>query len=246
MAKPKIDAKEALDAIRSGLDDQALMEKYGISAKGLQSLFTKLLDIGAISSAELEKRVSESLGNVNISRYVSELSKSGPRGRLVNAHQAALDVRSGISDAALMEKFKLSSKGLQSLFDQLVVAGLLTQSEIDHRATWVDSTVDLMGILQDLGLDRTSKRRARGPAALNRCPACGAPQTMEFDECPVCGVNISEFKAKPPGESKRTPPAWVCPACGRAQDRAHDECPVCGVIIAKLERRMVADRKNGR
>jgi hypothetical protein len=246
MARPKIDAKEALDSIRSGLDDQALMEKYGISAKGLQSLFNKLLDVGAISSAELEKRVSESLGNVNISRYVSELSKSGRRGRGVNARQAASDIRSGMSDAALMEKFKLSAKGLQSLFDQLVVAGLLTQSEIDERATWVDSTVDLMGILKNLGLDRTSKRRASKPAALNRCPACGAPQTMEFDECPLCGVNISEFTARPPGQRKSTPPAWVCPACGRAQDRAHEECPICGVIVSKLEQRMVADRKNGR
>ena len=36
MGKPKIDAKQALDDIRSGMDDQSLMEKYAISAKGLQ------------------------------------------------------------------------------------------------------------------------------------------------------------------------------------------------------------------
>lgn len=234
MPKPKIDAKEALDAIRAGADDQDLMAKYRISAKGLQSLLAKLVEVGAISVEELEKRVSESRGNVVLPPNIGELSKSGRRGRAVNAHEAAVDVKSGMSDADLMEKFKISSKGLQNLFDQLVTAGLVTPSEIDRRSAWVDSTVDLMGILKDLGMDRTPKRQGAGSRSVTRCPACGAPQTMEFDECPICGADLSQSRAE--ASEKTAVAAWVCPACGRSQNRVHDECPLCGIIVAKFQK----------
>ena len=234
MAKPKIDAKEALDAIRAGADDQELMARYSVSAKGLQSLLTKLVEVGAVSVEELEKRVSESRGNVVLPPNISELSKSGPRGRLVNAHQAAADVKAGMGDRELMEKYKLSAKGLQDLLDQLLTAGLLSPSEVDRSSTWVDSTVDLMGILKDLGMDRTPKREGAGSRAVTRCSACGAPQTMEFDECPICGADLTQSRAEAP-EVPEAPP-WVCPACGRSQDRSYDECPVCGIVVAKYVR----------
>ena len=43
MAKVKIDAKTALEDIRAGMSDSALMDKHKLSAMGLQSLFDKLL-----------------------------------------------------------------------------------------------------------------------------------------------------------------------------------------------------------
>ncbi len=57
MPKPKIDAKEARDAIRSGMDDSALMAKYNLSPRGLQSLFKKLIEAGAIKKEELAQRM---------------------------------------------------------------------------------------------------------------------------------------------------------------------------------------------
>jgi DNA-binding response OmpR family regulator len=58
--KAKISAAEASKAIRSGLGDSALMKKFGISAKGLRSLFRKLVVLGVIDQAELDKRMVES------------------------------------------------------------------------------------------------------------------------------------------------------------------------------------------
>jgi len=234
MPKATIDAKEALDAIRAGMDDHALMDKFRLSAKGLQSLFRKLLSSGVITQAELDRRASDSLGNVQITRYVSEQAKSEPQGRLVNAYEAAKDIRGGLGDAELMEKYRLSSKGLQNLFDKLVESGVVKQSEIDRRAVGDDSTVSLIGILKQLGLDRTAKKETAPVDVPNRCVACGAPQTMEFEECPVCGTNIPEYKAKLAQQKQAGKTAWTCPACGRSQDRPYDECPICGVIVAKF------------
>ena len=54
--KRKIRAKEIVNDIRSGMTDSQLMEKHGLSSKGLQSIFKKLVDAKAIRLRELFKR----------------------------------------------------------------------------------------------------------------------------------------------------------------------------------------------
>ncbi len=44
-----IRAIDAVRAIRSGMDDVALMQEFNISAKGLQSLFNQLIAAGILS-----------------------------------------------------------------------------------------------------------------------------------------------------------------------------------------------------
>ncbi len=56
MAKRSIRAKELLDDVKAGMDDASLMEKYGLSAKGLQGVFDKLLEKSVISLEELHNR----------------------------------------------------------------------------------------------------------------------------------------------------------------------------------------------
>ena len=41
------------------MGDSSLMKRYGISAKGLRSLFTKLVASGMIQQSELDNRISE-------------------------------------------------------------------------------------------------------------------------------------------------------------------------------------------
>jgi hypothetical protein len=57
MSKPKLSAKEVVQDIRAGMTDGELMAKYNLSAKGLQSVFQKLIDAGILISAELECRM---------------------------------------------------------------------------------------------------------------------------------------------------------------------------------------------
>ena len=73
--------------------------------------------------------------------------------REVKAKEAIRDIRSGMDDIALMEKYKLNDKGLRSLFRRLLAAGLVTADEIDGRDSPFFSTVtldmDLNGFLDE-------------------------------------------------------------------------------------------------
>lgn len=83
MAKPKIriDAGEVLGDLRSGMDDQQLMTKYGISYRQLQRLFRKLILADLISPLELasrlcvtESQVTETLDG--IAKSMKEISET--------------------------------------------------------------------------------------------------------------------------------------------------------------------------
>ena len=66
-AKPRIDARQAIADLRSGMSDDALMRKYSISAAGLQSLLNKLLEADLIDHMEVEERISPGEKTVDIS-----------------------------------------------------------------------------------------------------------------------------------------------------------------------------------
>ena len=57
----------------------------------------------------------------------------------IGARQAANDIRSGMTDAELMEKYNLTAKGLESLFRKLVEAKLLEQSFVSKRTAPVEA-----------------------------------------------------------------------------------------------------------
>jgi len=67
MFKPEIYAREILNDIRSGMDDVALMHKYKVTVKGLDSVFRKLLAAGLISEQEFDARKMGYLETVDLS-----------------------------------------------------------------------------------------------------------------------------------------------------------------------------------
>lgn len=110
MSKSKIDASEALRDIRAGVDHFTMMEKYGLSRRGLHSLFRKLLSLGVLKRGELG------------ARYKVEIGASG----------AIDDIRSGMSKSDFMQKYRVSSIGLQSMFTKLIASGLVEKDELDE------------------------------------------------------------------------------------------------------------------
>jgi hypothetical protein len=151
MSKKKISAKLAVADIRLGMNDAALMKKYGLASDGLQSLFDKLVTGGYIDLSEVQSRMQGFWGTIVIDDLRKETTfpkaKSGAR---INAQEAARDVRSGMDDPALMEKYRLSYKGLQSLFDKLIAGGLITQADLNRRSFGIEHTVDLREELPSL------------------------------------------------------------------------------------------------
>jgi rubrerythrin len=95
--------------------------------------------------------------------------------RTLNAQKVVSEIKGGMSDGALMSKYKISARGLQSLFTKLLDAHLIDNEDLEARTPWSDSTVDIK---------------------MYRCPGCGMPHFSPSDVCPVCGVMMSKSKSK--------------------------------------------------
>ena len=79
-AKVVISAQDVLQDIKSGMDDEAFMLKYGLSFRQLQRLFRKLILGGFIAPQELAQRlcvtrsqVMEAISQVN--KAITELDE---------------------------------------------------------------------------------------------------------------------------------------------------------------------------
>lgn len=53
--------------------------------------------------------------------------------RKIKAKEIVVDIKSGMSDEDLMEKYNVSEKGLKSIFQKLIDAGSIEQSQLEER-----------------------------------------------------------------------------------------------------------------
>jgi hypothetical protein len=125
--KPRIKASDAANDIRSGMADSEMMEKYGLSAKGLHSLFLKLLEVKAITQSELNRRRA----NYHDTTIIGHMDSGS----------MAEDVRSGMSDSELMNKYSLSSEGLRRAFQTLLNAKLIAPDDLYGSSPAMHDTV---------------------------------------------------------------------------------------------------------
>lgn len=58
MEKRKVRAWDVFRDVSDGLDDSTLMDKYGLSAKGVQRILQKLVDMGMMTQDEIDNRSS--------------------------------------------------------------------------------------------------------------------------------------------------------------------------------------------
>lgn len=137
--KPVIKAAEAIELIRAGQGDEAIMERYNISAMGLESLFRKLVRSGFISQSEIDSRALNSQRSHMVT--LASIPRPGVRVVKLDPDEAVREIRSGLTDAQLMEKFNLSAKGLDRLFRKLVLEGIMDSPELRRRKAsfqWAD------------------------------------------------------------------------------------------------------------
>lgn len=172
MHKPLIDAKQVMEDIRHGMDDLALMEKYNLSPRGLESLVKKLADAGVIreiSAKELLRDIRSGMTNKELmkkyklsakalKRVFGEMTDAGVaffsdhrdarEKKRIQTSRILADIRSHLSEAQIMSKYGLSSRGLQSTFWKLVRSGALTWDELLNVYPALDDSVTLQKMRQ--------------------------------------------------------------------------------------------------
>lgn len=111
-------AQQFVNDVKAGMGDSALQQKYELSKD--KFLFYK--------AAALD--------------YISLQRKSGPGPkRKLNAHQVLADIKAGMDDDSLMAKYELNARQLQSVFRQMIRAGLATAMELSSRLSITKSQV---------------------------------------------------------------------------------------------------------
>ncbi|MEJ2716895.1 MAG: hypothetical protein P8182_07115 [Deltaproteobacteria bacterium] len=126
--KPVLRAKEVLNDLAADLSDEELMEKHGLSGRGLRSLFSKLLAKGLISRKALARRWGVETAMVTLS-----LDRLGPQKARIDAKEVLKDISNNASDREIMRKYKLTAKGLQSLMQKLYRRGLISKATLSRR-----------------------------------------------------------------------------------------------------------------
>jgi len=66
--------------------------------------------------------------------------------REIQAKEILNDIRSGMDYSDLMTKYKLTLRGLDSAFQKLLAAGLISEKELNSRKPGFGETVDLSGL----------------------------------------------------------------------------------------------------
>jgi PAS domain S-box-containing protein len=107
---------------------------------------------------------------------------SPPKKRQVSAKEIARDIRSGSTDAMLMEKYKLTAKGLQSVFEKLVEAKVLKPAEIHTRTISYDETVAIDLHRAALGPASERPKKASKPDKVSVPVQAGSPVAQGLDK----------------------------------------------------------------
>lgn len=83
----------------------------------------------------------------------------------INSRAFVDDVRSGLTEPDLMEKYGLSEKQLSTVFEKLLDAGLLHSGDLEHQPQFEATVV-----------------------VASTCVACGALKFVDSGACPQCGM----------------------------------------------------------
>lgn len=94
----------------------------------------------------------------------------------IRAKEIMADIKAGMDDAWLMEKYGLSPKGIITLMSRLIWEGLMTPEELEARRSLAKTVY--MPVYQ--------------------CPSCGDIQYTKTEKCPRCGTRLKNVNEKKP------------------------------------------------
>jgi hypothetical protein len=200
MNKPKIGAREVVKDVKSGMTDAELMSKYGLSPKGLENLFQKLVQAKLLEESFVRKRgaaLTEAKARKKSAESTAPALESSPGGAEVRSELAQTvlqDIKAGQHDNEIMRSHELSPGQLKQIKASLVQSGLLAEAG------------------------------SRPPRRIETrsCPTCSQKVGVSATECPNCGRWLEPASALGPASA-----APIHPTAGvvtREQQR-HQEPP---------------------
>ena len=92
----------------------------------------------------------------------------------ISARDIVIDLRDGMTDAELMDKYDISLESLHDVFGKLVEAKLATNAYFSKRS-----------------MKQAEARVMENET--NTCPFCGYTSEMKFGTCPACNREPSEW-----------------------------------------------------
>ena len=158
----------------------------------------------------------------------------------ISAKAAVTDIRAGLSDRELMEKYSLNAQGLQSLFRKLIENNLISAGELSGRTTAPSRPVPPQP--QVIGPPQPEPEAKPEPAAdFAQTAADLVRQGCHDNELMVkLGLSpsqlrnlmgelvqrgylsLADMEARRPGQTKK------CPGCGAILPKRDTQCTHCG------------------
>jgi transcriptional regulator GlxA family with amidase domain len=126
--KPVISARELLGDLTNDLSDKELMKKHNLSPRGLKRLYKKLLDKGQIFRRALARRMGLSTREFTVACETKKAQKV-----TVAASDVMKNLANEMTNTELMHAYRLSPRGLQSLFRKLYNKGLISKTTFLRR-----------------------------------------------------------------------------------------------------------------
>jgi len=171
MSKQRISAREALNDIRSGMNDVDLMNKYDLTPKGLENLFQKLVEAKLLDEKLIARRgQARPVAGKSDAETVSKPRDTtrGPAPPSELHRKIARDIKEGVHSVEIMRRYELSPGQLNQIKESLVASGLLASSEAD------------------------------GPDAVKtkRCPFCGGEIKESASRCVHCNQWLDQAASR--------------------------------------------------
>jgi anti-anti-sigma regulatory factor len=138
MTRPEkltISAREVMGDLQKDLSDNELMKKHNLSARGLKKLYKKLLNKGLDFRRALEQRIGGQRAGVSLVLKTKDAKRV-----TVKASDVLKSISNGMTDGELMSQYKLSPRGLDSLYMKLNNLGLISESTLTRRKASSEKT----------------------------------------------------------------------------------------------------------
>jgi ankyrin repeat protein len=100
--------------------------------------------------------------------------------RRISARELVNDIRAGLADSGLSEKYRISPEGLEFVMRRLVDAGLMTPLELSERSSLTES--------------RVRREFIEKVDSSFQCYICRRTIPRELDECPYCDAITGDFE----------------------------------------------------